>query len=241
MSLIKNFILDIIFPPVCLNCGKEENYLCDDCQSLIEISQYQFCPGCGKITLDGRTCGKCRREIKLTGLYSAADYQNKLMKKTISQFKYEPFVRKLAAPLCSLIIAHFKLLNKQPAFLNKENKSEFILIPVPLSKKRLRWRGFNQAEEIAKELSTNLEIPDMNRILLRTKETAPQINLAREEREKNIKGAFSADNKEISLRNKKILLVDDVYTTGSTMNECARVLKSAGTKQIWGITLAREK
>ncbi len=147
-------------------------------------------------------------------------------------FKYQPFVKDLAKTLASLIIIHFQLIEKGGNF------SDFILIPVPLAKRKLKERGFNQAEEISKELSSFLAIPLISNCLIKTRETIPQVELATEARKENTKGAFLVKNKDL-IKEKKILLVDDIYTTGSTMEECARVLKTAGAKQAWGVVIAR--
>ena len=234
MKNIKDFILDLLFPKFCFGCGKEGEYICEDCLAIIEILEYHFCPGCQKRTINGETCPSCKKSTKLNGLYFAAPYQNALVKKMITQFKYEPFIRELKKPLADLIITHFQLCEKI-----KSDFSDFILAPVPLERKRMKWRGFNQSEEIAKELADYLEIPLINDALFKIKETLAQIDLTGEEREENIKGVFSIKNIEKIVR-KRILLVDDVYTTGSTMNECARVLKEAGAKEVWGVAVARE-
>lgn len=233
IDAIKNFLLDILFPKLCLGCSKEGTYLCEDCLSLIGVLEHQFCPHCQNITADGKTCKNCRRFTKLNGLYFAASYQNNLAKQLIHQLKYEPyFAKELVKPLANLIITHFSLLDKKPDF------SDFMLIPSPVYKKRLKWRGFNQAEEIAKELSVFLNTPLLNNVLVKTKETLPQIELSGAEREENIKNAFSCLEPE-KIRGKKILLVDDVYTSGATMEECARLLKTAGAKEVWGAAVAR--
>ena len=106
---------------------------------------------------------------------------------------------------------------------NQPNFNDFTLIPVPLYKKRLKWRGFNQAEELAKELQKFFNLPLMTNYLI--KETA--------------KGGFSIKNKEI-VKDKNILLVDDFFSTGSTMEECAKVLKEAEARKVIGIAIARE-
>jgi len=212
----KNFILDLLYPKFCFNCGREGSYLCEDCKSTLEILQshqkYIF--------------------KNLKDLYFALPYQKSLIKNLIQQFKYQPFIKELARNLSSLIITHFQLLDNKPNFF------DYTLIPIPLEKKKLKWRGFNQAEEIGKELSKFLKISLLNNVLAKIKETPPQVELSDEERKENIKGAFAVRNEEL-IKNKKILLVDDVYTTGSTMEECARVLKTAGAKEIIGTVVAR--
>jgi ComF family protein len=247
LELIKNYFLDVFFPKFCLNCGAEGNYLCEDCFALMDVleSSYCLCEKPFRLPFAGK-CQKCQQK-KLNGLYFALSYQNNLVKKLISQFKYEPFVKELSKELALLIITHFSLLNKTPEFSDSIkiaspfNETNFILVPIPLYKQRLKWRGFNQAEELAKELSKFLLIPVYSNILVRIKETLPQVNLAKEERENNVRGAFAVRNSELkSIEKKKVLLVDDVYTTGSTMEECARVLKESGAKEVWGIAVARD-
>lgn len=215
---IKKFIFDIFFPKICLICQGEGDYLCQDCLATLEI-----------LNLHQR-----HSTPNLTDLYFALPYQNINTKRLIQKFKYQPFIKDLAKTLASLIIAHFQLSD------NEENFSDFILIPVPLEKKRLKWRGFNQAEEIGKELSKFLNIKLLNDIMVKSKTTPPQVELTDEERKENIKGVFRCQKeKEGEILGKRILLVDDVYTTGSTMEECARILKTAGAKEIIGIVVAR--
>lgn len=111
---------------------------------------------------------------------------------------------------------------------------------VPLEKKRLKSRGYNQAEVLAKELSQILEIPLIVDNLVKTRKTLPQAKLSAKERGENVKNAFSVKN-PAEIIGKKIFLIDDVYTTGSTMEECATVLKNAGARQVWGVAIAREE
>jgi ComF family protein len=230
----KEFLSDLFFPKFCFGCKKEGKYLCEDCLSTIGVLESQFCPGCQKRLLDGRVCPSCKKFIKLNGLYFAAPYKNTLIKQLITQFKYEPFVKELREAMAHLIITHLELCNKK-----ESDFSEFYLIPVPLEIKRLKWRGFNQSEEIGKELTKFLKIPLVSDVLYKIKETPPQMKLAAEARIENIKGAFLVKNKE-RITGRKILLVDDVYTTGATMQECARVLKDSGAKEVWGVAVARE-
>ena len=216
-----SFYLDIFFPKYCFGCRKRGNYLCEDCRACLEISQHQY---------------YLYKEQKLDALYFALDYQKSFIKKLIQQFKYEPFIKELSQSLAVLIIEHFYLLDKPPPFLT--NKTNFILIPIPLHLKRLKRRGFNQAEEIAKELSKFLSLPLVSDCLIKDKETRAQVELNNEERKENVKGVFLVKNKE-KIEKKKILLIDDVYTTGSTMEEAAKVLKKAGAKKVIGIVIAR--
>ena len=220
LDKIKNFLLDIFFPKFCFSCKKEGSYLCKDCKATLEISEIQ--------------CPKCQSG-KLNGLYFALPYKSPLIKELIKKFKYEPFAKEISNTLVSLILDHFLLIEKNP----QKDFADFLIIPVPLYKLREKWRGFNQAAEIGKRLSQRLNIPLQENILIKIKKTAPQVNLDKKEREENIKGVFLIKNREF-LKERKILLVDDVYTTGSTMEECAKVLKKACAKEIWGVVVARE-
>ena len=145
-------------------------------------------------------------------------------------FKYEPLVKGLALILVSLIIKHFQLLGKEP-------QVDFI-IPVPAHRRKLKERGFNPAQEIAFGLARFLEKPLLTDVLNKTKQTRDQVELSGSDREKNIKGVFACQKPEI-IHGKKILLVDDIFTTGATMEEGARVLKAAGARGIWGVVVAR--
>jgi len=256
---VKNFILDLLYPQFCFNCGREGSYLCEDCQSILGVLNTH----------------QKHQTQNLKDLYFALPYQNLLIKNLIRKFKYQPFVKELAIPLTSLIITHFQLLDNKPNFFypvrdrKSSNGADYILIPVPLEKKKLKWRGFNQAEEIGKELARFLKIPLVNNVLVKIKETLPQVELSDEERKENVKGVFIVVKEDKSssspatlsrgarksgssfdfaaarvsngelIKNRKILLVDDIYTTGSTLEECAKVLKEAGAKEIIGIVVAR--
>jgi len=234
LNKIKEFILNLLFPKFCLGCKKEGEYLCQDCKAVLEISEYQYCL-CknSKRVIEIGKCQKCQTK-KLNGLYFATDYQSSLIKELIKKFKYEPFAKEIAKDLACLILDHFLLIEKSP----QKDFADFLVAPVPLEKSREKWRGFNQAEEIGKELSKYLKIPQISDILIKIKKTLPQVKLSQEQREKNVKEVFWIKNR--GFEKKKILLIDDVYTTGSTMEECARVLKKAGAKEVWGVVVARE-
>ncbi|MCI8636957.1 MAG: ComF family protein, partial [Clostridia bacterium] len=113
------------------------------------------------------------------------------------------------------------------------------IIPVPISKKRRKERGYNQSELIAKEMAKNLGIEYNTDCLFKVKNIVEQSKLNKEERQKNIQGVYEL-HKQNKLQNKKILLIDDIYTTGSTVNECCKILKQASPKQIEVFTLAKD-
>lgn len=242
MDKHKDFLLNLLFPKFCLGCQKEGLYLCDDCRSLLDINEFDYClcdtkpirilPGAS----NSGKCPKCR-DKKLSGLYFALPYKEKpLTRKLIYQFKYQPYLKDLAQTLASILVEHFVLSQKN----TDETWNNGILVPIPLDRKKLKTRGYNQSEELAKELSKILQIPMAADNLTKIKTTKSQMELPKTEREKNLAGAFLVKNPQEFL-NKKIFLVDDVYTTGSTMHECAKILKENGIKSVWGIALAREE
>lgn len=245
---IKNFALDLLFPKFCLGCQKEGTFLCEDCKSTLEIAEYDYCL-CSKKPLlipPAQNFGKCNKcsSKKLSGLYSALPYKEKsLTRKLIHQFKYKPYTKNLAEPLASLIIEHFIITQKNTDDIWQNS----VLVPVPLFYKKLKERDYNQSEELAKELSKILKIPVLSDVLIKIKKTESQMTLSKEEREKNLLGAFKIKIPEncrtsgvLQFSGKKVYLVDDVYTTGSTMEECSLVLRKAGAKSVFGICIARE-
>lgn len=243
------FILDLFFPKFCFSCQKEGSYLCEDCRSLLEILEYNYCL-CDKpfrLPPDQKS-GKCSRcqDKKLAGLYFALPYnlpagrqETSLTKKLIHQFKYEPYIKDLAKTLASLLIEHFVKTGKNTDEIWAPGGVPAVLIPVPLDKNKLKLRGYNQSQLLADELAKVLKIPVISDNLIKIKPTKPQMELSKEEREKNLKDVFIIKN-PAELAEKKVFLVDDVYTTGSTMDECASVLRDAGAKSVWGICIARE-
>ena len=222
------FLRDTLFPICCISCQKNGVALCSDCLSLISINT---------------TPAYFSKSGALKGIFYAAGYQEQRVQRAIALFKYRPFIKELALPLASLIISHFALINNKthPFHANGAENSEtpFILCPIPLHKKRLRWRGFNQAELLANALSKTSGVPTYS-ALERIKNNAPQVELNGEQRKQNVKGIFRVKQDYTDmLHGKTVFLVDDVATTGATMKEAARVLKDAGAKSVWGIAVAR--
>jgi len=250
---LKIFVLDLLFPKFCLGCQKEGFYVCPDCFKKIEINKFSNCFICGKHTPNNRVCSTCQRKTKLTGLLIASFWENLLLRQIIYEYKYR-FIKDLSIPLSELLVI---FLNHSGFFTQHLplNIDSYILIPVPLHKKRLIWRGFNQAELLANQLNKYLKIPVINNLIIRSRHTLPQMDIkSQKERRKNIRDAFEIANvgiadeslrykRELSfanpIKNKIIILVDDVCTTGSTLEECAKVLKPLKPKEIWGLVLAR--
>lgn len=197
-------------------CKKPKTFLCGDCAALLDLSRNHF---------------PDRTQKYLNDICAAGSYDNPYLKKLIAAFKYEPFLRSLAAPLAKLIADHFALAQIQP-------DRNAIIVPVPLAQKRLRWRGYNQAASLARELGHLWRLPVNSNILVRSRETQNQASLQGSARRQNIKNAFTSPDPS-AIKNKTVYLVDDVITTGATMDECAKVLKRRGAATVIGLAIAR--
>ena len=238
LSKIEEFVGDMLFPRSCLGCGAPDTYLCDQCIDRIPRRREHDCPICQKTrTPDGATCLSCRKRSALGGAFSAAVFrENRIISDAVHVLKYE-YVPDLAEPLGRLLAT-------------RARESEFplpdLIIPVPLHPWRERYRGFNQSMEIARYFSTHffpeLSIPLRDDILRRTRFTLPQARShGAKERRKNLRGAFTVDPsiRKRELRGQAVWLIDDVATTGATLEECARVLKRSGASSIHGLVIAR--
>lgn len=229
MKNIFEYILDLLFPKFCVGCQKEGTWLCDECREKIILVQKPTCPNCLTLTQKGEFCPRCRKNTNLTGLIVAAYYKEGPLKEAIHTFKYDG-IFDLSYDLGKILVEVLKRRN-----LSKK----FLIIPVPLHYKRQAKRGFNQAELLAKIVQNHYGWV-INKKLVRLKQTPKtQAELSGAARRKNVKDIFSWQSHQ-ELQGKIILLVDDVYTTGATLDECARVLrKNAHAKEIWGLVLAK--
>ena len=218
----KNFydrILDLVYPPVCGICGKfNQDFLCKKCQKMLEAE--------AKFEID------------------RIDNQEYFFENHLYIFKYEGIIRKL--------ILNYKFNEKSflyKTFVNfllknekffKILKSYDTIIPVPVSSKRMNERGYNQSELIADDIVKQItECECITDCLIKNKNIIEQSKLNKEQRQKNIQGVYILKNKE-KLINKKILLIDDIYTTGSTANECCKILQEAKPKKIDVFTIAKD-
>ncbi len=231
LQKIKKIILDTLFPIRCLSCQKYNQWICHDCHKTFPILTEQHCFICkNNETENGEICLPCSQkyEADLKSVFIASTYQSQILKKAVHHFKYK-FIEKLAEPL-ALLIAQSLQNSKHPA--------PDLIIPVPLHKKRLRWRGFNQSEVLAQDL--DLKIPIINNSLIRKNNTTPQVKMkSRKKRLENLNDAFHIKNPEV-IKGKKILLIDDIITTGTTLSICASVLKKAGAEEVRALVIARE-
>lgn len=231
-----NLILDLFFPKKCVGCKKFDTYFCSVCISNIKQSDL-VCPKCEKPAVGGQTHPVCRRRFGLDGLWSLGIYQDPL-REAIKQLKYRQ-VSKLSDILSDIVIEYWA--RYQPFVLDaiKKDRGEgWVLIPVPLHWYRQNNRGFNQSSLIGQLISKKLGL-DYSEALKRTRYTKSQAKLKGYDRHQNIKDAFELDPNYQLQSTPYVLLIDDVWTTGSTIRECCYILKRNGAKKVWAITLAR--
>lgn len=226
---LKNAILNLLFPIFCLGCRKEGAWLCAGCRNSLKYYP-PTCFFCHKLSWPmGRTCKPCRHHTKIYAFISPFSYGDTIAKELIHSLKYN-LIRGLAETLADLLENY---LQRYKICLPKDA----LLIPIPLHPNRQRERGFNQAELVAKYLSNRLGLELAENVLKKNKSTKPQIELRAGERRKNLTGVFAVTSPDL-IKNKTIILLDDVKTTGTTLEETAFVLKSAGAKMVWAITVA---
>ena len=210
-------LVDFVFPPLCLGCGEytENDYaVCDTCLESIETFSHPFCLGCMDMIAQGDKCAACGGDSLI--LYAYGNYATPL-EQIVIQYKFKGMTRS-GKMFAKLITDKFgeriKSLGCQA------------LVPVPLHAGRENYRGYNQATILARHLSQQLDIEVRDNIIARVKRSKPQARLNHHQRAINIKGVF--DIVEDSDRPAKVILVDDVVTSGATIREAARVLRKAG-------------
>ena len=215
----------------CLGCEKEGCWLCPDCFIKIGADGEEFCPVCHKYNADGLVCSGCQGQSFLDSHLAIIKYEeDKLVGDLIHNFKYN-YAEEIFGVFTKIISGY---LSKNFGYF----KDIDFVVPVPLHGRRLAERGFNQAELIANAVSQIIGKTAVNKIIFRRRYTSVQAKLNRNDRIRNVCGAFVM-NEDFAVKDKNILLVDDVFTTGSTLQECAKLLKKNGAKKVLGFTLAR--
>ena len=231
-------ITDAVFPPLCLACHhaltpEEGKAFCSACSKDITGITGSHCPVCGILFPDSpagnHLCGACLENPPRYLFARAAVVYDEIILKAIHRFKYGRDIS-LGAALAKLF-ADFDFPDIDWSLFD-------IMLPVPLHVRRLRSRGFNQSLILARARGEKHEIPVDFSLLKRRKLTLTQTGLDKKERVANIRGAFEVRHPD-RITHRNIMVVDDVFTTGATINECAKTLKKAGASQVAAVTLAR--
>ena len=234
--------LDFLYPPRCPICGKllrRKEFLCTSCRESL-FSETEACPVCAYPHGRGRKCPECRhRKLYIDGMFALGSYGGNL-KRLIQEFKYQGRQE----------VVHFFTPYMVQGISTRIHSGQWLdpdgLVPIPLCAGRLKQRGFNQAELLAKEAALHLGIPLLN-VLARVKDTESQTRLGRKERAANLRGAFRLMEDEIhshwgekpSFQGKTLILVDDIFTSGATINEAARVLRRGGVGKLYAAVIGR--
>lgn len=257
-------LFDLLFPKKCLNCGNFGSFLCPPCLKTLPIHLVQHCPHCLRESAHGALCDLCRRFPQVVNfwkidlLFVVSPYvQSSLLQTVIKTMKYRN-TYPLATLMGEWMATVFCLKNHETktnpnttaSFLKfddtgsrSRNRDEFegrgttLVVPVPLHRLREKTRGYNQSRFLAQAVSNALGCP-MWEELKRIINTHPQAELSRKDRLKNVENAFILKEK-LDLLNKKVILIDDVCSTGATLNACAAPLRAAGVKEICGLVLGR--
>lgn len=216
--------MDLFFPKRCVVCRRLGTYICQEDKAKIRVRR-GFCPVCQKTSIGGTSHAKCKKTLSLDGLICLFEYQTPI-KEFLHELKYK-LVRDLAEEF-------LKEIKKAPS-LREIDFTGYRLIPVPLTSTKKRTRGFNQTEVLGKKIARYLRIAYTEASLVKKQDTKPQTGLSREERRKQMKGVFKSKNNIVG---QKVLLFDDVWTTGSTMKAAAAALKRRGASKVWGLVIA---
>jgi len=230
-------LLDVFLPPICHIChsfipNAGTLHICKTCRDSLPLVSSPLCPVCGIPfigTGSDHRCSACLSNPPHFDTARAHFLYEGPIRDLIHSFKYNRKTH-LRNPLALMT------LEGMSVFL--VNQNPHLIIPVPLHRSRLRQRGFNQAVLLGRAISHQLSLPMSPNTLARTRPTEPQIDLSAAQRQVNVKGAFTV-SKPDQVAGKRILLLDDVMTTGSTMNECAKELKKAGADVVIAATIAR--
>ncbi len=228
LTKLKGMALDLLFPRWCVGCGGEGDFLCQSCQRSLPRIEPPLCPRCGRPQAGGRLCSGCVEwPAAIDGIRSPFRFEG-AVREAVHQLKYRN-LRALKPVLCELLHDYMKA-HPIPGE---------VLVPVPLHRKRLRERGYNQSQLLAQGLGKLSGLSMVTDCLVRQNNNPPQARTSTvEERRENVAGAFAC--RDDRLRGKRVMLIDDVATSGATLDACAAVLKTSGAVSVWALTFARE-
>ncbi len=223
----KDGLVDLFFPPHCVGCGREGEFICVACRRSLPHLVPPLCDGCGR-PLIADNCPSCSKwKLEINGIRSPYAFEG-VMRQAIYRLKYGHW-KVLAIPLGELLAQYVRA---RPILVDA-------VVPVPLHSRRLRQRGYNQSALLAREVGRILSIPVVEGSLERISNGRAQVKaMDAAERRRNVQGAFRCGDER--LRGHRVVIVDDVCTTGATLDSCAAALLRAGAVSAWGLALARE-
>ena len=229
---LKKLLKEIFYPKnlTCSVCKRESfsnDWLCDGCKAIMPKNNKSICGHCGRATpYEIEYCDYCKdKQTYIDLARSVYEYE----------FPLDVLVRKLKYGGDKYLAEMFAKEMQVPYF--KSIGYADCIVFVPMTKKRKKERGYNQSEELAKALSRLIQVPIANDVLVKTRDTDSQVGLERRERLKNVKGSISVRNRAF-IKDKRVMIIDDVMTTGATLEVIAEKLKDAGASEVVAITIA---
>ena len=229
LARVRRAVLDVLFPSRCVGCGGYGSFLCQSCQAELPRTRPPRCPICWQPQRQGDPCGRCHEEKPAFQRARSPYLYQGVAREAVHALKYN-YLSALAQPMAQLMARYVE---------EEEAIEADVLAAVPLYARRQRLRGYNQSALLARELSRLCALPLAERGLARRRNTPPQArSVDAEARRRNVTDAFVADCRWVA--GKRILLIDDVMTTGATLDACARALRQAGAASVWALTFARE-
>ena len=223
-----NQLLDLVLPPRCVECRRLGVWLCSECMNCVPRVESPICARCGGAVTTDEWCVRCRTlPLQIDSIRSVVYFEGAL-RKAVHLFKYEGRTV-LAEPMGDLM-ARYWMEHSVPVD---------IVVPVPLHKSRLRERGYNQAALLAREMVRRTGLAMEEQVLVRRRATAAQIELDSKQRKENVRAAFRCTSDKLT--GKHVLLVDDVCTTGATLEACSVALYEGGAHKVQALTLARAR
>lgn len=228
LGQLQEIVVDFFFPRRCVGCGRVGDFLCTSCCQILPRLLPPFCLKCGKPESSGGLCPTCWGwQAEINGIRSPFHFDG-VVRQAIHELKYHN-LKAISGCLAGLLATYLQV-NPMPGE---------VLVPVPLHPRRLRQRGYNQSSLLAQELGRLTALPVVEDCLFRFKDSLPQARAPTvEDRRRNMADVFACLDQRLSGRH--VLLVDDVCTSGATLEACAVALKAAGAVSVWGLTLARE-
>jgi len=223
---LKNQLLNLFFPKQCLVCGQEDTWLCRVCENNLTTSLSHKYVAVSSLRIPQLN------SVLVAGYYSSSD---KTLAILIKNFKYR-FIKELGPSLARVLLNEKIKQQLKVIFEKGESDKNWLIIPIPLTQSRQRWRGFNQSEILAKEIAAALKI-SLNLELKRHGRRQAQAKLKAAKRYRNVQKTFIWKGKY--LKNTNIILIDDVVTTGATLNQAALTLRQAGARTVHGLVLAK--
>jgi ComF family protein len=218
--------IDLLFPPKCGGCQTAGSLWCEACRAAVKPIEPPWCEKCGEPFVGDRLCANCRAHpLQIEQIRSVALFDG-VLRQAIHRFKYER-LSGLAEPFGDMLADYWRT----------EQLTADWLIPVPLHPSRERDRGYNQSELLSRQLARRANVPISSKGLRRTRATAVQMTLNAAQRRENVAGAFECV--EPHVRGARVVIIDDVGTTGATLDACAQAVLKAGAASVMGLTLAR--